>query len=65
MKREYASDNGTELSAVLPKMSPLNPAYLPKKLGVFQKLAAFAVKFKGVGGEVLKLQGNRSALRNA
>ena len=25
LKREYASDNGTELHAVLPKMSPLNP----------------------------------------
>ncbi|MFX4313431.1 type I restriction endonuclease subunit R, partial [Enterobacter sp. 63] len=25
LKREFASDNGTELNAVLPKMSPLNP----------------------------------------
>jgi type I restriction enzyme R subunit len=25
IKREYASDSGTELNAVLPKMSPLNP----------------------------------------
>ncbi len=25
LKREFASDNGTELNAILPKMSPLNP----------------------------------------
>lgn len=51
-KREFASDNGTELNAVLPKMSPLNPQYLPKKQSVFQKIAAFVEKFQGVGGEV-------------
>jgi len=28
LKREFASENGTELNSVLPKMSPLNPAYL-------------------------------------
>ena len=28
LKREYASENGTELNEVLPKMSPLNPQYL-------------------------------------
>jgi type I restriction enzyme R subunit len=52
LKREFASDNGTELNAVLPKMSPLNPQYLTKKQGVFQKVAAFVEKFKGVGGQV-------------
>ena len=52
LKREFASDNGTELNAVLPKMSPLNPQYLTKKQGVFQKIAAFVEKFKGVGGRV-------------
>ena len=52
LKREYASENGTELSAILPKMSPLNPQYLTKKQSVFQKIAAFIEKFKGVGGEV-------------
>jgi len=41
LKREYASENGTELNAILPKMSPLNPQYLPKKQSVFQKIAAF------------------------
>jgi type I restriction enzyme R subunit len=52
LKREFASDNGTELNTLLPKMSPLNPQYLPKKQSVFQKIAAFVEKFKGVGGEV-------------
>lgn len=52
LKREYASDNGTELNAILPKMSPLNPQYLTKKQRVFQKIAAFVEKFKGVGGQV-------------
>ena len=52
LKREFASDNGTELNTILPKMSPLNPQYLTKKQSVFQKIAAFVEKFKGVGGEV-------------
>lgn len=52
LKREFASDSGTELNAVLPKMSPLNPQYLTKKQSVFQKIAAFVEKFKGVGGQV-------------
>jgi type I restriction enzyme R subunit len=52
LKREYASENGTELNAILPKMSPLNLEYLQKKRSVFQKIADFVEKFKGVGGEV-------------
>lgn len=52
LKREFASDNGTELNAVLPKMSPLNPQYLIKKQSVFQQIAAFVEKFKGVGGQI-------------
>lgn len=52
LKREYASENGTELNEILPKMSPLNPKYLAKKQSVFQKIAAFVEKFKGVGGKV-------------
>jgi len=52
LKREYASENGTELNALLPKMSPLNPQYLTKKQTVFQKIVAFIEKFKGVGGDV-------------
>lgn len=52
LKREFASDNGTELNAILPKMSPLNPQYLTKKQSIFQKIAAFVEKFKGVGGNI-------------
>ena len=52
LKREYASENGTELNAILPKMSPLNPQYLTKKQSVFQKIATFVERFKGVGGGV-------------
>ena len=52
LKREFASDSGTELNAVLPKMSPLNPQYLTKKQSVFQKIAAFVEKFKGIGGQI-------------
>ncbi|WP_291078310.1 MULTISPECIES: type I restriction endonuclease subunit R [unclassified Empedobacter] len=52
LKREYASSNGTELNAILPKMSPLNPQYLTKKQTVFQKISAFIEKFKGVGGKL-------------
>ncbi|WP_291089584.1 type I restriction endonuclease subunit R [Empedobacter sp. UBA7494] len=52
LKREYASSNGTELNAILPKMSPLNPQYLTKKQTVFQRISAFIDKFKGVGGRL-------------
>lgn len=52
IKREFASDAGTELNAILPKMSPLNPEYLSKKQNVFQKISAFVEKFKGVGGKI-------------
>ncbi|MFK4439949.1 type I restriction endonuclease subunit R [Paenibacillus sp. RC21] len=52
LKKEYASENGTELNEILPKMSPLNPQYLTKKQSVFQKISAFVDKFKGVGGKI-------------
>ena len=52
LRREFASQNGTELNAILPKMSPLNPSYLKKKQRVFQKVSEFVEKFKGVGGDV-------------
>ena len=52
LKREYVSENGTELNSILPKMSPLNPQYLKKKQSVFQKIVSFVEKFKGVGGEI-------------
>ncbi len=52
LKKEFASENGTELNSILPKMSPLNPNYLTKKHTVFQKITALVEKFKGVGGNV-------------
>ena len=52
LKREFASETGTELNAVLPKMSPLNPQFKTKKQTVFQMIAAFVEKFKGVGGQL-------------
>lgn len=52
IKREYASENGTELTSILPRMSPLNPQYLTKKRDVFQRISAFVEKFKGVGGAI-------------
>ena len=52
LKREFASENGTELNSTLPKMSPLNPQYKTKKQSVFQKIAAFVEKYKGVGGHL-------------
>lgn len=52
LRREYASENGTELNDLLPKMSPLNPQYLTKKQNVFQKISSFIEKFKGIGGKI-------------
>lgn len=50
LKREYASENGTDLNNALPKISPLHPQYLTLKQSIFQKIAAFVEKFKGIGG---------------
>ncbi|HBV0373005.1 TPA: HsdR family type I site-specific deoxyribonuclease, partial [Escherichia coli] len=52
LKREYATENGTELNETLPKLSPLNPQYKTKKQAVFQKIVSFIEKFKGVGGKI-------------
>jgi type I restriction enzyme R subunit len=52
LKREFASENGTELNAILPKMSPLNPQYLTKKQNVFHKISILVEKFKGIGGNI-------------
>ncbi|BDI59524.1 type I restriction endonuclease subunit R [Qipengyuania nanhaisediminis] len=52
IKREFATDNGNDLNATLPKMSPLNPDYLTKKASVFEQVSAFVTKFKGVGGGI-------------
>ncbi|MGL5014721.1 MAG: HsdR family type I site-specific deoxyribonuclease [Bacteroidales bacterium] len=52
LKREFASDNGTELNSILPKLSPLNPQYLTKKQSVYKRISGFVEKFKGVGGRI-------------
>lgn len=52
LKRGYASENGTDLNSVLPKMSPLNPQYLTKKQSVYQQIVAFVERFKEIGGEL-------------
>ena len=52
LRREYVSENGTDFNNILPKMSPLNPLYLTKKHKVFQLIANFVEKFKGVGGQL-------------
>ncbi|ALO26002.1 type I restriction/modification enzyme, subunit R family [Leptospira borgpetersenii serovar Ballum] len=52
LRREFASENGTELNTILPKMSPLHPQYLTIKQSVFQKVSTFVEKFKGVGGQI-------------
>ena len=52
LKREYASENGTELNSILPKMSPLNPQYLTKKQNVFQKIVSFVEKFKRISDQL-------------
>ena len=52
LKREYATENGTELNETLPKLSPLNPQYKTKKADRIPKIGAFIDKFKGVGGNI-------------
>jgi type I restriction enzyme R subunit len=38
LKRDNASEKGTQLNALLPQMSPLNPLYLTKKQIVLQRI---------------------------
>lgn len=52
LRREYASDNGADLNAMLPRMSPLNPKYLAKKQAVFRKVAAFVERYKGISRDL-------------
>lgn len=56
LKKEFASENGTDLHTALPKMSPLNPNYLTKKQTVFKKISLLVEKFKGIGGTITELQ---------
>ena len=50
--RGYASENGTDLRSALPKMSPINPNYQPKKRRVLDRIRAFVDKYKGIGGDL-------------
>lgn len=52
LNRGYASENGTELNGVLPKMSPLNPKYLTLKQSIFERVSRFVEKFKNIGKEI-------------
>lgn len=52
VEREYASELGTDLRNILPKMSPLNKRYSEVKERVLEKIRNFVNKFKGIGGEL-------------
>lgn len=52
IKREFASENGDDLNAILPKISPLKPQFQAKKQSVLLKITGFVEKFKGVGGQI-------------
>lgn len=49
---EYASTEGTDLNDILPKMSLLNPQYLPKKQAVHARIVDFVERYKRIGGEL-------------
>ena len=49
LKREYATENGTELNETLPKLSPLNPQYKTKKNRLYsRKLGRLSKNLKGL-----------------
>jgi len=52
LRNEYTDDSGDMLNQALPKMSPLNPEFIPKKRTVFERISDFVDKFKGIGGGV-------------
>lgn len=54
LKHGFASENGTDLHSILPKMkiSPLSLKYLETKNRVFSKIKEFVAKYTGVGGEI-------------
>lgn len=49
LKRGYASDQGTGLSEVLPRMSPLSVAYRTQRPRVHAKMTALVETYVGVG----------------
>jgi type I restriction enzyme R subunit len=52
LKRQYASEHGTELSKILPKMSKVDPQYKTKKQKVFQKVSVHIEKYKNIGRSI-------------
>ncbi len=48
LKNGFASENGTELNGILPRMSPMDKNYLKIKREVFQQCSAFVEKFNGI-----------------
>ena len=52
LSRGYASEYGTDLRSVLPKMSPLNPAYREKRQRVLRRIRDFVAKYKGIGSDL-------------
>lgn len=52
LERKFATKNGTDLNAILPKMSPLHPQYLTRKKSIYQRISNFIDKFKGIGGSI-------------
>lgn len=52
LKREFASENGTEFKDILPKKNLLDPMYAKTWNKVFQRIKSFIDKFKGIGGEL-------------
>lgn len=52
LERKFATENGTDLNDILPKMSPLHPQYLTRKKSIHQRISDFIEKFKGIGGSI-------------
>lgn len=52
LSRGYASEYGTDLRSILPKMSPLNPAYREKRQRVLRRIRDFVAKYKGIGSDL-------------
>lgn len=62
LKREYATENGTELNETLPRLSPLNPQYKTKNRLFFKKLAHLLKNLRGGWKDLGKVRISRSFL---
>ena len=49
LEQEFASENGTDLKEILPKMSSINKQYTPMKQRVLEKIKSLVEKFRGIG----------------